>query len=123
VYHCALLTINNAQKMNTSELLMHQLPPASQENQATHVGREAVVTVGDITADNDNPSKALLLEFKICQSLALVEVISCYDRHHQRHLQCQCLAVMRNREDFCEAVGEYQLMSSNLAFVDQKNCD
>jgi hypothetical protein len=93
---------------------------AYQENEATHVGVEAVVTAGDITADNDNPSQALLLESKISQNLALASVSSCYDRHHQRHLQCQCLAVMRNREDLCEAIGEYQLMFSNLAFVDQK---
>jgi predicted protein tyrosine phosphatase len=96
---------------------------ASQENQATNVGVEAVVTAGDITADNDYLSKALLLELENSQNLALAEVRSCYDRHHQRHLQCQCLAVMRNRKVFCEAVVEYQLMFSNLASVDQKNCN
>jgi hypothetical protein len=41
----------------------------SQEDEATNVGVEAVVTAGDITADNDNPSQALLLESKISQNL------------------------------------------------------
>ncbi len=57
---------------------------------------------------------------KIQRNFDLAERDNCQNKHTKRVLQCRCLGVLDGREEFCQAVAEYQVMFQELGYVEQK---
>jgi hypothetical protein len=60
------------------------------------------------------------LENSIQYNLSLGSRECCINSHSKAKMQCHCLSVLNGREDFCQAVAEYQLMFEKLSSVEKK---
>ena len=60
------------------------------------------------------------LENSIQYNLGLGSRDCCINSHTKALMKCRCLSVLNGREDFCQAVAEYQLMFEKLSSVEKK---
>ena len=60
------------------------------------------------------------LENSIQYNLGLGSRDCCINSHTKAPMTCRCLLILNGREDFCQAVAEYQLMFEKLSSVEKK---
>ena len=75
----------------------------------------AAVGVAEITTGNQD-----LMESMINRNKSLAARPTCFDFTRKRACKCRCLEVMVDREDYCQAIAEYQIMFSRLHWAEQK---
>ena len=61
-----------------------------------------------------------LLNEKVVLNESLGSKLFCWDSNHKKDLSCSCLRILHGRRDYCQAVGEFQVMFDSLSFTEKK---